>query len=300
VTSWLTKYLFLVTALSVSLLPLSSCKHKKKTIKSETPVVVLPTPDTLTGRCRLDYKSAKTLSRHIKENEFQFTWVTAKANVESVVDEKQEEFDIRVNMLKDSAMLVSIQYLLGLQVAKVLITRDSVKFVDYIHKTYFKGDFNYINDLLNADLDFDLVQAVLFGNSAEFHDDESKLKPVADRQNCHYLLSTERKRRLRRIQSGASELKEALQTLTLNPDNYKILKNEFVDPATNRMFIASYSNFTQKDSVYAPYHVDIDIVAQKKAHVKINYVRIEKNTPQKLGLNIPAKFDAIIIQKPKK
>ena len=233
----------------------------------------------------------------MKENEFIFDWVFAKANVQSLVDDKEESFDIKVRMRRDSAMLITIQYLLGLEVAKVLITRDSVKFVNYIQKTYFKGDFNYINDLIHADVDYDLLQAVLFGNSADFQDDEAKLKPVADRANCHYLLSTERKRRLRKIQTGSSEIKDALQTLTLNPDNYKILTNEFIDATTNRRFIANYSNFTQKDSVYAPYHVDIDIMAQKKANLKIDYVRIEKNTPQKLSLNIPAKYDAIQIQK---
>lgn len=271
-----------------------SCKHKKNIQKSAIPITK---EDTLNVKCKLDYKNAKTLSRRAKENEFQFDWVSAKANVESWVDEKEESFDIRVRARKDSAMLVTIQYVLGLEVAKVLITRDSVKFVNYIQKTYFKGDFNYINDLLQADIDFDLLQAVLFGNSAEFHDDEARMKPVIDRQNCFYLLSTERKRRLKRIQSGNSEIKNALQTLTLNPDNYKILKNEFVDPATSRKFIANYNNFTQKDSVYAPYHVDIDIVAQKNARLKIDYVRIEKNTPQKLTLNIPSKYDAIQIQK---
>jgi hypothetical protein len=203
-----------------------------------------------------------------------------------------------VSVRKDSAMLITIQYLLGIQVAKILITRDSVKVRIDVKKQYFKGDFNYINDMLNADLDYDVLQAVLFGNSAEFYeDDDLKLKPVTDRENCHYLLSTERKRRLRKLQSGENDLKKALQILTLNPDNYKIIKNEFSDPATNRSFIANYKNFTQKDSVYAPYHVDIDIVAEKKASVKIDYVRIEKNKPQTLNLNIPKSYDSIQIQK---
>ncbi|MGZ3919630.1 MAG: DUF4292 domain-containing protein [Bacteroidia bacterium] len=253
--------------------------------------------DTLTGRCRLDYKNSKALTKYIKENEFNYTWVSAKANVESSIDGKDESFDIKLKIRKDSAMLISIQYLLGLQVAKVLITKDTVKFVDYIHKNYFIGDFNYINDVINADLDYDVLQAVLFGNSAEYHDEENRLKPVTDRQNCHYLLSTERKRRLRKIKQGESDLKKALQTLTLNPDNYKIIKNEFVDPSTNRSFTADYRNFTQKDSVYAPYLVDIDIQAEKKAKMKIEYVRIEKNTPQKLDLNIPPKYELMQIQK---
>ncbi len=272
-----------------------SCKHKKKMLKPEN-VVNTATDDTTNNRCRLDYKTARALSRHVKENEFQFTWVNAKANVESVIDGKEESFDIKLSIKKDSAMLISIRYLLGVEVAKILITKDSVKFVNYVSKNYFKGDFIFINDLLNADLDFELLQAVLFGNSADFSDDDTKLKPVTDRPNCHYLLSTERKRKLRKIQSGG-EFKNALQVLTLNPENFKILINEFIDPVTNRRFIANYSNFTAKDSVFAPYRVDIDIVAQKKASVKIEYVRIEKNTPQKLSVNIPAKYDEIQIQK---
>lgn len=272
-----------------------SCKHKKKIQKTQTEVVIT---DTLAGRCKLDFKNSKALSKYVKENEFDFVWVMAKANVETLIDGKEENFDIRVNIRKDSAMLITIQYLLGIQVAKILITRDSVKVRIDVKKQYFKGDFNYINDMLNADLDYDVLQAVLFGNSAEFYeDDDLKLKPVTDRENCHYLLSTERKRRLRKLQSGENDLKKALQILTLNPDNYKIIKNEFSDPATNRSFIANYKNFTQKDSVYAPYHVDIDIVAEKKASVKIDYVRIEKNKPQTLNLNIPKSYDSIQIQK---
>ncbi|MBL7920807.1 MAG: DUF4292 domain-containing protein [Bacteroidia bacterium] len=273
-----------------------SCKHKQKTQRTQTAVIVA---DTLNlSRCRLDFKSAKTLSKHVKENEFNFNWVTAKANVETLIDGKEESFDIRVAIRKDSAMLITIQYLLGIQVAKILITRDSVKVRVDIKKQYFKGDFNYINEMLNADLDYDVLQAVLFGNSAEFYeDDDLKLKPVTDRENCHYLLSTERKRRLRKMQQAETGLKKALQILTLNPENYKIIKNEFSDPATNRTFTANYTDFAQKDSVYAPYHVDIDIVAEKKANIKIDYVRIEKNKPQNLGLNIPAKYDPIEIQK---
>jgi hypothetical protein len=287
------RYLSLVIVCFLLLISAVGCKNRKKMQKTPETVV---TEDSTSTRCHMDFKSARTLGKHMTENEFKFEWVNAKANVESNFDGKEESFDIRVAVRRDSAALITIQYLLGLQVAKVLITRDSVQFVDYIHKTFFKGDMRYINDLLSADLDFDLVQAALFGNSAEFYDEEERLKPVADRTNCVYLLSTERKRKLRKITTGQNELRDALQTLTLRQD-YKIIKNEYIDPVTNRKFIADYSNFTRKDSVFAPYHVDIEIIAQKKADLKIEYVRIEKNTPQRLNLNIPAKYDAIQIQK---
>ncbi|MBI2720711.1 MAG: DUF4292 domain-containing protein [Bacteroidetes bacterium] len=129
----------------------AGCKNKKKMQKAESVPVVM---DTTGGRCRLDFKNSRALIKYIKENEFIYTWISAKANVESNIDGKEEDFDIKLKIRKDSAILISIQYLLGLQVAKVLITKDSVKMVDYIHKNYFKGDFNYINELLNADLDY--------------------------------------------------------------------------------------------------------------------------------------------------
>jgi hypothetical protein len=253
--------------------------------------------DTTSDRCKLDFKNAKALTKYIKENELTYTWMYAKANVESVIDGKEESFDIKVRIRKDSAMLVSIQYLLGIEVAKVLITRDSVKMVVYPKKQYFKGDFNYINDLLHADLDFDLLQAVLFGNSAAFHDEDDKLKPVTDRQNCRYLLSTERKRKLKRITQG-QDPKKSLQVMTLNPESFKIERNEFIDIETNRIFTANYEKYpAASDSIYAPRHVNIDIVAEKKVSLKIDYVRMEKNVPQKLSINIPAKYDPIQVNK---
>jgi hypothetical protein len=291
----LAKYSFptLLVLIFILMMTITSCKSRKQIQKTPSTVAM----DS--GRCRLDFKSAKALTGYLKDNAFTYDWVYAKANVEAKIDSEENSFDIRVRIKKDSAMLITIQALSMVDVAKILITRDSVFMRVDIRKQYFKGDFNYINELLNADLDYDVIQALLFGNYAEFDEDDTKMKPVTDRQNCRYLLSTERKRKLRKITQGQRELRKSLQTMTLNPDNFKILKNEFVDAETNRKFTASYDNFIVKDSVYAPRLVNIDIVAEKKVKVKIDYVRIEKNQPQKLNLNIPAKYDPIPIKKSK-
>ena len=290
-------YLFLNFFITITLLFLViSCKHKLKLQKSKE--AFISATDLNTEKCNLEYKSSRTLSKLVKQNEFNFEWVSAKANVASLIDNNEESFDIKIKMRKDSAILISIQYVLGLELAKILITKDSVKFVNYVQKNFFIGDFNFINNLLNADIDYDIIQALLFGNSADFYaEDETKLKPVTDKQNCIYLLSTIRRIKLKKIQSGKIEIKDAFQVLSLNPDNFKIIQNEFIDPVTNRKFMARYSQFNQKDSAYAPHHVDIDIVAEKKASLKIDYVRIEKNVAQKLILIIPKKYDALPIQK---
>jgi len=273
-----------------------SCKTKKK--MQQTPVA--QTEDSLQGKCRLLYKTSNMLTKNIKQKELVYKWIYAKADVQTLIDGEDQNLDIRVRCRKDSAIWIQIQAIGLIDVAKLLITRDTVKMVVYIKKQYFVGDFNYINQLLNADLDFDLLQAALFGNSADFDDDDSKLRPTADRENCHYLLSTERKRKLKRITTGQDSLKRSLQTMTLDPETFKIINNEFFDVTTNRKFSASYSKFVAVDSVFAPHHVDIDISAEKKINLKINYVRLEINQPQKMPLNIPKNYDPIPLKKEKK
>lgn len=275
---------------------LFACKTKKNIQKT----TVTQTEDTLQGKCHLLYRTSKALTKNLKQKELAYKWIYAKADVQTLVDGEDQNLDVRIRGRKDSAIWIQIQAIGLIDVAKLLITRDSVKMVVYIKKQYFVGDFNYINQLLNADLDFDLLQAALFGNSADFDDDDSKMKPSADRTNCLYMLSTERKRKLKRITTGQDSLKRSLQTMTLDPETFKILTNDFVDVTTNRKFSAAYSKFVAIDSVFAPHHVDIDISAEKKINLKINYVRIEINQPQKMPLNIPKNYDPIPIKKEKK
>lgn len=283
-----------VLAVMVIFVSSYGCKHKKKMQKQKDQVVAVDV-DTL-GKCRLDFKNSKALTRYIRENEVKYNWLFLKSNVTTMFEGEDKSFDAKVRLRKDSLMLITIE-LLSIDFAKVLISKDSIKMVDYHHKKYFKGDFNYINDLLNADLDFNVIQSVIIGNSAEFTEDDEKLKPVTDRENCCYMLSTERKKHLRRIEKGQEDVKKALQIITLNPDNFKITKNEFVDPLSNRSFIANYSNFKNADSLFAPYNVNIDIKAEKNMNIKIEYVRIEKDKAQKFNFSIPSKYDKIEIHK---
>jgi hypothetical protein len=284
--------IFFLCSISI-LVFMASCKSKKNTQKTATQIQL----DDTTGKCHISFKTAKFLSKHIKESELKYTWLSAKADVEVNIDGEEHNLDIRVKARKDSAIWISIQAVGLIDIAKLLITRDSVKMVVYVKKQYFKGDFNYINQLLNADLDFDIIQAALVGNSADFDDDDAKMKPVIDRENCQYLLSTERKRRLKRITTRQDSLKRSMQTMRLNPENYKIVNNNFEDASTNRSFHAKYEKFIVSDSVFAPHNVNIEIRAEKKIDLKINYVRIEINQPQRLTLNIPKSYDSIPIKK---
>jgi hypothetical protein len=68
----------IVLLISLTGLLFFSCKTKKHT----QAVIETQIGDTL-DKCRLQFKTAKNLSRHIKDNELKFDWINAKADVEA-------------------------------------------------------------------------------------------------------------------------------------------------------------------------------------------------------------------------
>src|ERR1700741_1846999 len=202
--------LFFMVAVAVFLFP--GCKSKKKIAKNEETPVTQTLPDSLNDKCHLDYKNGKALTKLVKENELDFTYASAKFSCDLSIDNEDHSFSVSVRCRKDSVIWMSMSKL-GIDAGRVLITRDSVKFtMGLTEKKYFKGDFSYINQLLHADLDYDMIQSLMFGNSAQFYDEEERLKPGKDRNNCQYLMSTTCKRHALRINNGVEQPKESYQT----------------------------------------------------------------------------------------
>jgi hypothetical protein len=277
---------------TILLTGMSSCRHKKNIAKEPVTVV-----DTTAEKCRMDFKNGKALSRRMNENELDYVYASAKFNCELAMDSDEHSFNVTVRTRKDSVIWMSISKL-GIDAARVLITKDSVKFtLGLTERKYFAGDFSYINQMLHSDLDFNMLQALLFGNSAEFYDDDEKLKPGRDKSNCQYFLSTVRKRHVKRIVSGNEQPKEAVQTMWLDPQTFKIVAMEFNDVDTKRKFNAGYEDFKPVDKYLAPFKMLYKITAEKNIRAEIKYIRISINEPQKFPFTIPPSYERIQFQK---
>lgn len=265
-----------------------SCKSKKGIMKQDTAVV-----DTTVEKCRMDFKTGKALSKRMNDSELDFTYASAKFSCELTIDSEEHSFNVSVRCRKDSVIWLSISKL-GIDAARVIITKDTVKFtMGLTEKKYFVGDFSYINQMLHADLDYDMLQALLFGNSAAFHDDDDKLKPGRDRNTCQYFLSTVRKRHLKKINNGTETPNESYQTIWLDPSTFKIVTLEFDDIKAKRKFNSSYNDFRPVDKYLAPFKLLYSITAEKNIKADISYSRISINEQQSFPFKIPPSYERI-------
>ena len=66
-------------------------------------------------------------------------------------------------MKKDSLIWISVTGV-GFEVARGLITKDSIVFMDKFHKEYFAFNYEQLSKKYNFDLNFALLQSIIIGN----------------------------------------------------------------------------------------------------------------------------------------
>lgn len=267
------------SAFFILLFLVSSCKTQRKITFNN-------------GKCILDFKNTKTLTTNLKKNEFCFEKLSAKLSVDLTIDSSSNNFSVSIRMKKDSIIWMSINKI-GIEFARVLITKDSVKFSNGFDKKYFKGDFTYICKLLNTDLDFEMLQSLLVGNSVAFYDEDEKIKPGVN--NCQYTLGTIRKHKLRKVMERGKELKDPVQSIYLIPETFKISRILFYDFNPDRSFDVQFSNFESVDSTQLfPKKMNYLIQAKKTIGIDIGFSKITLNEEKSFPFKIPDNYEQII------
>ena len=291
------KYLFIFFAGIFSIAFISpGCKAKRKIAATQT-----DTTQT-NGNCKIDRKLPRPLIADMEKNEFHFDWFSAKLACDAGDDSSKVSLDISLRMKHDSLIWMNVTTAgLPIKIARALITKDSVKFVQYQDGTLnaqpkcFAGDFAFLSQLLGTDIDFDMLQSLLVGNSVSFYEEDEKLHSSINGQDCNYTLSTIRKRKLKKVLQGTRTLDEPLQTISLDPSTFKILKILFVD-AQNRTFTANYSNFEKQDSVLLPRKAVFFARGLKRSvTLDVTYKKVNVNQPLDFPFSFPDDCTPIII-----
>ncbi len=267
----------------ISLLVLTSlfaCKSRQKTVSTDFG--------------RIKHISDKNLIDSLERNEFQFNVLSAKASVK-VIDDKETSFKAHIRVKKDSAIWVSITPLLGIEMARVLITKDSVMFLNRIDKQYFVGTFDYINNKFGTDLDYQMLEAVIVGNSIEFEKEEKEIIANIDKKKHAYYISTEKKRKVRKdLKKDKNKLKELTQAIWLSPETFKIIELVISTPKSDHSLVSKYSDFMELENNSFPQKIDLTLISEKTVTILIDYLKVSTEKEDiSFIFKIPAKYEPV-------
>jgi hypothetical protein len=103
--------------------------------------------------------------QQVQAHHIDYTTFTAKVNVDyKDATNKNYNVNATVRMYKDSAIWISANALLGIEALRALITKDSVKILDKLNKTYSARSMAFLQEVTDMPLTLQTMQDLIIGN----------------------------------------------------------------------------------------------------------------------------------------
>jgi len=240
----------------------------------------------------VDEKSISQLLQLLSDNEFKPDWFSAKTNATINLGGKENTVSASLRIRRDSILWISFSTL-GIEMARILITQDSVKMIDRINSKYLLADYSYFKKLLNTPISFEDVQSIVFGNSFSLKEDKKYRSAYID--SSYYVLSTLGKRKLKKnILEDRDPNKKFVQDLWIEPIHYKLAKINIEDQKNNVKMICQYDHFkTLDDSTSYPFQNTIEIRSKINISVLLDYSKVSVHKTLEFPFGISDKYEKI-------
>jgi hypothetical protein len=222
--------------------------------------------------------SDKIIDNHYK-NTLNFNTLYIKSNVSYRDPSQTQNVTAEIKIKKDEIILVSIR-ILGITVAKALITPEKVQYYEKLNSSYFDGNYSTLSKLLGTELDFQKVQNLLFGEA------------IDNLRNGKYNFTLEdNKYKLASVSnSGISK------TFYLSGDNYLVKKEEISQPGLERMLQIIYPARKSAEEYNLPSGISIEANQNsEKTTININYNSISFNEELSFPYSVPNSYERVFI-----
>ncbi|MDC8001670.1 DUF4292 domain-containing protein [Aequorivita todarodis] len=222
--------------------------------------------------------SAKEVISAHKAAAPEFKTLAGRVQLVYETDEKLQSITVSLRMEKDKNIWIKAS-VLGITIAKVLITPTRVSYYETIGKTYFEGDFALLGEWIGTPINFQQAQNMLLGQSiftlnpseykSEVFQNKFKIQPKQQPQNF-------------------------IHSLFLNPENFKIAMETLAQPNSDRLLSIRYGDYQKLDGQFYPSTILIN-TSEKGSVTKIemNFKKIDLNVDVSFPFDVPAGYEEI-------
>lgn len=247
------------------LLVITSCKSNKNVVDNST-------INTLSTK--------KIINNHYNKN-FNKKTVNAKLSARYKDAKTTATVTVKLRIEKDKTIWMSATKL-GIPLAKVKITPTRVSYYEKLQRTYFDGDFSLLSKWLGTDLDYEKVQNILLGQAVL---DLKKGKYNSKIDKNLYQLSPKKENELFGI------------LFFMNPDNFKVNKQEIRNAEKQQLLIVSYPHYKEIKGEQFPENINIRATDNKSlTTINIEYRTVAFNEKLTFPFSIPNGYKEISLE----
>ncbi|KAA9354036.1 MULTISPECIES: DUF4292 domain-containing protein [Larkinella] len=257
---------YLIGLLCVIMLCTSEGCRRRRLFRNAPPS---PTADTVSVQAQTPIRTdtiatapvVSSVDPKATVDQVDFAYLTAKSKV-SFKSKDQDINNANVNLRidKDSLIWLSVSGV-GVEVARALITKDSVVIMDRIHREYSVYDYASLSQRFNFNLTFGLIQSLLIGNLPLPQEPAQRVKNEKD-----YLLLRQREGKV-------------MVDNYIGEENRKLKKLLVVEQPTRNSLTLDYEDFTVLNNFLFPYTslVTVDYKSKNDGQPYQTVLRIRHN-----------------------
>lgn len=251
--------------------------------------------------------SMNELVSKVESGEFDLDQIEVKMNVAFKTDKLSDSFKMYARMKKDSVIWLSATYY-KVEVARILMTPDSVHLLDKRNKKYYVGDFRVINESFNTEFNFFTLQDLILGNA---HSTLSTSKMKLQNHKNFYLLNTTKK--YKKVQDirvpqlrddFAKKQKEDEMIypkafvlhyhLYVHPEKFKVDRLMVRDGRNNKSIFIKYDDYKEVGGKLLPHELLYNIVTNEIFKVNVTYMRVEEKEELSFPFKVTDKYERIV------
>jgi hypothetical protein len=254
----------------------------------------------------------KLIERLVTAHTDTFRYYSAKASVDLELPDGGKSFKAQIRSVRDSAAWISVIPALGIEVARIMITPDSLKLMDKVNDQFFVGDTAAATRKFGLQPSLDLFQQALLGRPIGLDPNE---KYRSDREDGQYVLTSKEKRRFVRAAEDISpsdtlardrDMKEKRLERTLRkaeekeaivlrywiePDSFRVSRVQIADLMRDQTADVRYEERGGPDTHHLPTRIRITLSEPgRQASGVLDLTRIELAGPLQMSFRIPEKF----------
>ncbi|MEJ5961384.1 DUF4292 domain-containing protein [Pedobacter immunditicola] len=250
--------------LGMVILTFSACKSKKLVVAP--PVVKVDTVNT--GK-------AENLLL-LKNNNINFLTLSLTGKAQLNMDGQENNVSVNIRILKDKKIWMRVSAIANMEIARVLVTPDSLLVLNRMQGVVLQKPFNYIHTYANREVNFKLLQDLLTGNAPdEFLGQDADLE----------------------LQNGVWLLKG-----TRNNLGFQILFNTLLKAAQTNLNHASaaqalkvvYGDYQKVNGSLFPSGMQLNSMSgAKKVDITFDFSKIESNVTLDFPFTVPKRFEVL-------
>lgn len=248
---------------------LFSCKAKKQLVQVSRPV------NADSAAVKVDNSQAEKITA-IQNQQVNFNTFSGKARTHLEIDGKGYDVTLNIRIQKNKQIWVSITAIAGIEVARAVITPDSIKIINKLQSVYLKKPFSYVYQYTGRQINYKTVESIVIGNAvSEFISSDATMETNGNNV----------------IFSGI--LNDLSYQTTFGPD-LKVSNLKLANQKAAQKLDVNNSSFIRADDRILPSVIAISsVAAQNSIKADLHYIKAEFDQSIDTPFNNPKSYTLI-------